>query len=177
MLEQVRVDTDSDGDPVTSCVIVEAEGAAATKAEKFGGNQKVIWDALGRLLTDAPKGRPAGAPATVPEESTSMTVEEAVKATRGKLTCEVGRQEERTRSALSALRKRGLITVDGGWLWITNPSRFPVSPAPIGCAGSSGSPDLPFFPKREVWEVREYRESQYPQCEIPRRAETIPVLC
>ena len=49
-LDVVEVDTDEDGEAITSCVIVPEENIVAmVRRAKVpsGGNQRIVWDALG----------------------------------------------------------------------------------------------------------------------------------
>ncbi len=52
-LESVEVGTDEDGDPITSCVIVPAEGGEAGTTSRVTGAAKVALDLLWRGITDA----------------------------------------------------------------------------------------------------------------------------
>ena len=49
-LNRVELSTDSDGDPISSCVIVASEASAA--GPKLTKNQQLAYDALKRTLKD-----------------------------------------------------------------------------------------------------------------------------
>ena len=51
-LEVMEIGTDEDGELITSCVVVEDELPAAGRLPRIpkGGNQRIVWDALGELL-------------------------------------------------------------------------------------------------------------------------------
>ena len=115
-LEVVEVGTDEDGDPITSCVVVPEENAAdALRRVKVpsGGNQRLIWDALGELLRNSKHFGKGGAPDTRP----CLEVEAAVVAVRDKLATDPKRKSERTREAITGLVNRGLLKLNEGWLW------------------------------------------------------------
>lgn len=117
LLEVVTLGTDEDGDSITSCVIGHAEdiGQPIRRAKiPQGGNQLVIWQALGELLRDSRHFGQASAPATRP----CIEVEPAIIAVRDKLATEPKRKTERTRQALTGLVSSGLIKIDSGWLWV-----------------------------------------------------------
>jgi len=115
-LEVVEVGTDEDGDPITSCVIVPEETAADTvRGAKVptGGNQRLIWDALGELFRNSPESGEGGAPATRP----CIKLEAAIEKLRDRLATEPKRRVERTRAAITGLVARGLLQLREGWLW------------------------------------------------------------
>ena len=52
-LERVEVGTDADGDPITSCVVVEADAPKANQEKRVTGQAKVMLDLLCRALDEA----------------------------------------------------------------------------------------------------------------------------
>jgi hypothetical protein len=115
-LEVVEVGTDEDNDPITSCVLVPEEAAADTVRRvkvPAGGNQKVIWDALGELFRNSPASGEGGAPATRP----CIKLEAAIEKLRDRLATDPKRRVERTRAAITGLVARGLLQLREGWLW------------------------------------------------------------
>ncbi|MGE0082448.1 MAG: AAA family ATPase [Thiohalomonadaceae bacterium] len=115
-LDVVNLGTDEDGDPITSCVVVPTEGAAAAVARPrppSGGNQKIIWDALGELFKNSTHHGQGGAP----ETRAAIRLEEAITKTRTRLPCPSDRQTERARQALTGLISRGILAHQDGWIW------------------------------------------------------------
>lgn len=115
-LEVVEVGADEDGDPITSCVVVPEENTAdVVRRAKVpaGGNQRLVWDALGYLLRTSSNFGQAGAPPTRP----CIEVEAAIEKLRDKLVTDPKRKTERTREAITGLVNRGLLKLNKGWLW------------------------------------------------------------
>lgn len=116
-LDVLEVGTDQDGDAITSCVVIPEESTADTvRRAKLpaGGNQRLIWNALGDLLrasTDFGKG---GAPAGRP----CVALEPAIEKLRDRLTTDPKRRTERTRKAITSLVNRRLLNLNEGWIWI-----------------------------------------------------------
>jgi hypothetical protein len=115
-LEVLEVGEDEDGDPVTSCVVVHdlaAVDSGRSGRLPKGGNQRLIWDALGPMFTASPHFGKAGAPPGRP----CLELEGAVAALRDRLTCDPKRKAERVRAALGGLVNRGALKLEQGWLW------------------------------------------------------------
>jgi hypothetical protein len=103
-------------DPPTSCVVApeEAPGDAVRRTRlPQGGNQRILWDALGDLLRASPDRGKAGAPSYRP----CVRMEAVVEKSRGRLTCPPDRHSDRCRVALTGLVTRGLLALKEGWLW------------------------------------------------------------
>ena len=119
-LEIVEVGIDEDGDPITSCVVHHLEsafdGVFAAKVPK-GGNQRIVYDRLNRLLDESIELGRGGAAATTP----CIGMEAAVLACKDCLTTDPKRRGERTRTAIAGLVNAGLFRLEGGWLWQTRP--------------------------------------------------------
>ena len=116
-LEVVELETDEDGEPVTSCVVAPEERAAdAVRRVKLpqGGNQKIVFDALRDLLREARRFGMAGAPPTRP----CIELEEAIEKTRDRLACTSDRKTERTRQAITGLVNSGALVLREGWIWL-----------------------------------------------------------
>lgn len=115
-LEVVELGTDGDGDPITSCVVVpEQRATEATKRRTpKGGNQRIVWDALGELLRASNHFGKASAPPARP----CVELEAAVSAIAPRLTCEDKRKQERTRQAITGLLCVRTIEHRDGWLWV-----------------------------------------------------------
>lgn len=116
-LEVVQLGEDEDGEAIESCVIgAEDTPAQAVKRARLpqGGNQRIVWDALGELLREArhfgkgeaPPGRPC------------IGVDDAIERTRGRLTCTSDRHASRAREAITGLVARGCLRLTDGWLWV-----------------------------------------------------------
>lgn len=123
-LAVVELGTDDDGEEITSCVCLpdEAPGESIRRAKvPTGGNQRIVWDALGELLLEEGKrtgGRkPDDAPEEVPFGRPCIRLEDAIGKTMDRLTVEQKRKNERTRQAVTALVTRGLLVCREGWLW------------------------------------------------------------
>ena len=116
-LEVVTLGIEPDGTPVSSCAVV----ADTTRAEvrkalpPKSGNQRIVWDALPDVLKKASR---EGMPECVPAGTPCIGVEAAIDALRGRLPCEAKRQTERAQQALTGLAGRGLLHIEGGWLWL-----------------------------------------------------------
>ena len=57
-LESVSVGTDTDGDEITSCVVVEAEAGATTRSARLTPKQRRALDALNNLIADGGQAAP-----------------------------------------------------------------------------------------------------------------------
>jgi hypothetical protein len=120
-LRQVELGEDDEGAPITSCVVMEpapdgeAGPATAPRARPpKGGNQKIVFDALGPLLSESDVFGRGGAPAIRP----CITVDAAVEGTRGRLAVEAKRHGERARAAITGLIAAGVLGSGEGWLWL-----------------------------------------------------------
>ena len=120
-LQVVEVGTDEDGEPITSCVVVEDDSvktALRSRNLPSGGNQRIVWDALGEMFRKAGDGRPANAPLDLPAGRPAIRLEDAVTGLRGRLTeVDPKRQKERITQAITALVGRNALTLRDGWLW------------------------------------------------------------
>lgn len=115
-LEIVEVGEDEDGDLITSCVVVPDDDAKTATRSKLpkGGNQRIVYDALGELLRESKTFGKAGAPAGRP----CVELETAVAAIAPRLVVEEKRRAERVRLALTGLTSGGIVTCREGWLWL-----------------------------------------------------------
>lgn len=121
-LNVVEIGEHDDGEAITSCVVVADEDAPADFRRMIppkSGNQKVVWDALGELLRQAGDVRPKDAPASLPSGRPAVTVDAAIAAIRDRLACDGKRKTERTQQALTGLLAKRLISIDGGYVWVT----------------------------------------------------------
>ena len=114
-LEVVQLAPDSDGEPVSSCVVRRDTALDDIRAVKLpqGGNQRMVLDALRPLFKAGAIGKP-GAPPMRP----CIELEAAISAAAGRLPCASDRRAERTREAISGLVARGVLGCNEGWLWL-----------------------------------------------------------
>jgi hypothetical protein len=115
-LDVVELGDDADGWPVSSCIVApEAPAAKAVADAKYphGGNQRIVWDGIGKLLKDAKTFGQAGSPLMRP----CIRLDDAIAGLHGCLTCEPKRQSERIGQAITGLVNRGVLSLRDGWLW------------------------------------------------------------
>ncbi len=82
-----------------------------------GGNQLIVWQALGELFRAAGAVAPEGAPKELPYGRPCVQLDSAIAAIRDRLPVESERKTERTRQAITGLISRGLLEHLGGFLW------------------------------------------------------------
>jgi hypothetical protein len=118
-LERVEIGEHDDGEAITSCVVVAGEHKAEFRRvlPPKSGNMRVIWDALGELLRQAGDVRPIDAPDRLPLGRPAVTLDAAIEGTRERLACDAKRRTERAQQALTGLQAKGLILIDGGYVW------------------------------------------------------------
>ena len=119
-LDVVEIGTDEDDEPITSCVVVPEEHAGqAVRRAKIpqGGNQRIVYDALGELFRAAGCFAPQGAPKELPAGRPCLRLDDAIAKTQGRLPVEPDRQAERTRLAITGLITKGLIAHQEGFVW------------------------------------------------------------
>lgn len=119
-LRVVELGTDADGEPITSCVVHPMLGTAEAKKKPTlptGGNQRIAYQALGGALRNAGEARPEGAPEALPPGRPTLTLEAAIDAVGDRLAVDSKRRRERAMLALTGLVNRGLIVIQGGYLW------------------------------------------------------------
>lgn len=116
-LRVVELDTDEDGDRVTSCVVAADTGGADVVKAKLpqGGNQKIALDALRPAFRESTAFGRGGAPAVRP----CVEISTAIERVAGRLVdSEPSRRTSRAREAVSGLVGRGLLGSGEGWLWL-----------------------------------------------------------
>ncbi|SDQ29149.1 AAA family ATPase [Paraburkholderia tuberum] len=107
---------DEDGDPVTSLVLQSEECEQPREAPKYprGDTQKLVFEAIKQRLivsTDFGKGHsPVGRPC--------VSVEDAIEAGAGALTCEAKRRKTLARRAIDGMLASGIYAKSGEWLWV-----------------------------------------------------------
>lgn len=114
-LEIVELGHDEDGEQVTSCVVrLDHAPVARSPKPPKGGNERIVYDALGPLLRKSGHFGKAGAPAQRP----CIKLDDAIDGVRDRLTVEPKRRSERTRQALTSLVASGVLGSNEGWLWL-----------------------------------------------------------
>lgn len=113
-LEIETLDTDADGEPITSCTVRTDTNAADVQRVKVpqGGNQKLVYDGIRGLFKDGATGKP-GAPPLRP----CIELEYAVTAGAARLTCPTDKRTSRSRDAITGLVSRGVLGLNEGFLW------------------------------------------------------------
>jgi hypothetical protein len=116
-LEVVQLPPESDGEPVSSCVVRRDMGTADVARVKLprGGNQRIVLEALRPMFKASPRFGMGGAPASRP----CIELEPALGAAGAALPCASDRRTERTREAITGLVARGVLGCGEGWLWLT----------------------------------------------------------
>ena len=119
-LEVIELGLDDDFESITSCIVARDElMQEVVRRAKLprGGNQKIIWVALGELFREAGAFPPAHAPESLPPGRPCLLLEDAIAKTRDRLTVQADRKTERTRHAITGLINRGLLECREGWIW------------------------------------------------------------
>jgi putative DNA primase/helicase len=116
-LEIETLGIDTHDDPITSCTVRMDSSADDVKRVKLpqGGNQRLVYEGIRGLFKDGISGK-TGAP---PLRS-CIELEAAVTAGALRLTCETHRRATRAREAITGLVARGVLGLNGGWLWTAN---------------------------------------------------------
>ena len=117
-LEVVELETDDEGEPVTSCVVAPEERAADALrrvALPGGGNMRLAFDAIAAALKSARAYGMASAPPGRP----CIELETATTAAAAALPCEPKRRRERAQAAVTGLVSRGNLGHAEGWIWLS----------------------------------------------------------
>ena len=114
MMGEVSLGMDSDGMPISSCVVVPDGSAAEIKRVNLpqGGNQKLAWEAIKPLFKDGTMGKLGALP-----YRRCIELEAAIIQVASRLLCAQDRRTERAREAITGLASRGIIGCNDGWLW------------------------------------------------------------
>jgi hypothetical protein len=102
---------------MTSCVVIPERCEAHERARPkrpAGGNQRIVLDAIGRLLRESRQFGRAGAPPVRP----CITLDEALDKIAPQLAVEPKRRRERVQHAITGLQGSGLVQANEGWLWL-----------------------------------------------------------
>ncbi len=121
-LNIVEIGAEDDGEPITSCVITPEEDAGEflrlTKAPQ-GGNQLIVWNALGELFRSSGLIRPPEAPIEIPSGRPCLRLDEAIIKVKARLPVEPARQAERAQLAIKGLITKGLVRYQDKFIWCT----------------------------------------------------------
>lgn len=116
MVEVMHLGIDSDGDPITSCVVLENPTAGAIQLKKptLGSNQKIALNALQVSLSNCIEigndDLSQGAP--------SLTYEQAIEIVAPLMPVEAKHKKQRAKEALAGLSKYNLLGMNGDRLWL-----------------------------------------------------------
>lgn len=118
-LEVIDLGEDDEGEPITSCAISPTDGSEQKRGPKppSGGNQKIVWDALGPLFREAGAVAPEGAPDALPPGRPCLVFDDALEQIKGRLPVEPKRQKERAAEAIKGLTAKGLLVFLDGFIW------------------------------------------------------------
>jgi putative DNA primase/helicase len=116
----VEIGMDEHGDPITSCAVMpdDAKGEIRRVLPPKSGNQRIAWDVLGEVLRKAGDVRPKDAPVSLPTGRPVVTLDDALAAIRDRLACDAKRKQERAQQALTGLQAKGLVRVEGSYVWV-----------------------------------------------------------
>ena len=114
-MEVVQLAPESDGEPVSSCVVRQDMSAAAVARVKLpqGGNQRIVLAALRPMFEASRRFGMGGAPAS----RQCIELEPAIGTAGAAMPCASDRRTERTREAIKGLVARGALGCGDGWLW------------------------------------------------------------
>lgn len=115
-LSVIELDDDEDGEPVSSCIVQPDDDERVSARPKLpkGGNQRIVYEALGQLFRESHTFGKAGAPAIRP----CIRLDAAIGHARDRLTCPTDRRTERTRQALTGLIGSGVMGCNEDWIWL-----------------------------------------------------------
>lgn len=113
-LEVVPLGVDSDGDPITSCIVVPSQSTvvAAKKKPSLASNQTIAHKALEELLRDAVDSGNEGAPTGVP----GVLFDEALVIVAAMMPGVAKHQKQRAKEAIGSLVTKGYLAEKEGWL-------------------------------------------------------------
>lgn len=115
-LEVVAMGIDSDGDAITSCVIVtnQSAHAIAKKMPTLGSNQTIALKALVEPLSKSVDIDKDGAPPGRP----CLLFEHALAVVALLMPVEAKHKKQRAKDALTGLVSKDLVGMKGDWLWV-----------------------------------------------------------
>lgn len=115
-LEVVPMGNDSDGSPITSCVIVENQSAQATakKIPTLGSNQTIALKALEGSLRESVDIDKDGAPQGKP----CLLFDHALAIVSLLMAGEAKHKKQRAKESLTGLVSKDVVGMKGDWLWV-----------------------------------------------------------
>jgi len=115
-LDVVSLGVDSDGDEITSCVIVAGQSAQAIQNKKptLGSNQSIAMKALEESLCTSVDIDKDGAPPGKP----CLRVEQALTIVALLMPGEAKHKKQRANEALKGLTKNNILGMNEDWLWV-----------------------------------------------------------
>ena len=116
-LRTVKLGTDDEGEPVTSCIVAPTEAAPHIERPKVpkGGNQRIVYDALREMLRNSTEKGMAGAPTHVQ----CIRIDAAIDgASKKLLEIEEKRKRDRTKRAIEQMVSKKILACSDGWIWI-----------------------------------------------------------
>ena len=120
-LEVVQLGKDSDGDPVTTCVVRHVQQTAAVRhrPEPTGKNQKVVYDVLRELVIE--RGALLPETSAIPLGTRAVTFEALFDRAAHKFPGTVAwRARDRISQALVGLQAGHHVGVHGGYVWLAS---------------------------------------------------------
>ncbi|MCC2682533.1 MAG: hypothetical protein K0S36_2097 [Nitrosospira multiformis] len=115
-LSIIELGKDEDGDPITSCVVLQEEvaaGSATHFGHPKGANQRIVYEVAGELLRKSKHFGEGGAPTSHP----CIRPDDLIEACHGRLAVPEDRWRERVRSALNGLISKGCLVLRENWVW------------------------------------------------------------
>ena len=123
-LEQVEVGTDEDGEPITSCVVVQADAVPTTATASVKGAAKVALDLLREAIADAGSIPPANS--HIPPNTQTISVDTwRAYAYKGTI-AESDKPDSRRQAFVRAFRRLKTLGIIGFWndqVWIAGHAR------------------------------------------------------
>lgn len=111
-LVEIQLGFDSDGDPITSCVVQREDSVEFNVSMPQGQNQEILWETIQPLLTLGTSGKSG-----TPPEAICIRLDDAVKAGAEKLPCASDKKKTRSKEAIKGLISKGLLQTNEGWIW------------------------------------------------------------
>ena len=114
----IELETDEDGDPITSCVVLAEKGEAVDNSPRpkrpSGNNQRIVLEELGKLLRESKAFGRAGAPPSRP----CIELDDVLDKIAPRMPMEPKRRRERVQQAINGLHGSGILQANEGWLWL-----------------------------------------------------------
>lgn len=118
-LMPVQLGVDSDGDAVTTCVVLHADLSAfipPPAREPSTSNQRLVWRALKEALADYGEQMPGTS--AIPQGVKAVRKEHIVDKAAPLLTCDSKHKKSRINEALAGLRDGAFVGICDPWVWL-----------------------------------------------------------